>query len=185
MLLSDTRIPPYGFDYDEARRRNTLPVPETQFGNPGTGGTYQHWADHSVSIPLGAALTTVALSSTVGVPGEASLPTSVLEQMTAAYNDGTGAVDVLYTAACNAVDHNIYYGPLADVSSYAYTGAACAVGASGSASLDPGAGSFFFLIVGNDGGEEGSYGTDSGALERPEDVGGICDVPQQLADRCD
>ena len=29
--------------YDVAKKRNALPVPETQFGNPGTGGTYEYW----------------------------------------------------------------------------------------------------------------------------------------------
>jgi len=41
--------------------------------------------------------------------------------------------------------------------------------------------SAFFLIVGHNGTEEGSYGIDSTLLERPEDVGTIgCDVPQNL-----
>jgi len=29
--------------YDEARRRNALPVPDSQYGNPGPGGTYDFW----------------------------------------------------------------------------------------------------------------------------------------------
>jgi len=59
------------------------------------------------------------------------------------------------------------------------------VGNSGSiSSFDPGEGSFFFLVVGNDGdGVEGSYGTDSGLRERPFDPG--CLLAQNLALRCD
>lgn len=42
-VVKDNRIPPYGMKYDEAKKRNALPVPETQYGNPGAGGTYQYW----------------------------------------------------------------------------------------------------------------------------------------------
>jgi PKD repeat protein len=50
----DRRIPPYGFSYDEAKRRNALPVPEDQFGNPGPGGTYRHWDEVVLNPPAGA-----------------------------------------------------------------------------------------------------------------------------------
>ncbi len=53
-VVSDDRIPPYGFSYDEARRRNALPVPETLYGDPGPGGTYQHWAEVPLNPPTGA-----------------------------------------------------------------------------------------------------------------------------------
>ena len=48
-----------------------------------------------------------------------------------------------------------------DAQSYGYSGQVCSSGASGSVTgFDPGPGSFFFLLVGNDGaGVEGSYGT--------------------------
>jgi hypothetical protein len=50
-VAKDNRIPPYGFDYDEARRRNALPVPATQYGEPGPGGTYDHWDDVALNPP--------------------------------------------------------------------------------------------------------------------------------------
>ncbi|MDH3785416.1 MAG: hypothetical protein OEV00_08835, partial [Acidobacteriota bacterium] len=54
-------------------------------------------------------------------------------------------------------------------------------GVSGSASFDPGVGSFFFMVVGNNGTTEGSYGTNGVMLERPEDVGtAVCDRAQDL-----
>jgi len=53
-VLKDNRIPPYGMSYDEARKRNALPVPADQFGNPGSAGTYNHWADVPLSPPAGA-----------------------------------------------------------------------------------------------------------------------------------
>lgn len=42
-VSKDNRIPPYQMRYDEARKRNALPVPETQYGNPGPGGMYDHF----------------------------------------------------------------------------------------------------------------------------------------------
>jgi hypothetical protein len=53
-VLEDTRIPPYGYDYDEARTRNALPIPETQYGNPGAGGTYEYWDEVQLAPPVGA-----------------------------------------------------------------------------------------------------------------------------------
>ncbi len=39
VVTADNRIPPYGLSYNEARLRNALPVPATQYGAPGPGGT--------------------------------------------------------------------------------------------------------------------------------------------------
>ncbi len=52
--ISDNRIPPFEMSYDDARRYNALPVPPTQFGNPGPGGVYQHWSDIALSPPAAA-----------------------------------------------------------------------------------------------------------------------------------
>ena len=54
-IFKDNRIPPYGMSYDEAKRRNALPVPETQFGNPGPGGRYAYWDEFPLAPPAGAA----------------------------------------------------------------------------------------------------------------------------------
>lgn len=61
VMIEDHRIPPYGFRYDEARKRNALPVPATQFGDPGAGGTYNHWDDRAFTIPEGATSAQVRL----------------------------------------------------------------------------------------------------------------------------
>jgi len=50
--IEDDRIPPYGMSYDDAREYNALPVPPTQFGNPGPGGVFEHWSDIALSPPL-------------------------------------------------------------------------------------------------------------------------------------
>lgn len=53
-VSSDTRIPPYGYSYDEAKRRNALPVPYDQYGNPGSGGEYDYWDTVTLNPPAGA-----------------------------------------------------------------------------------------------------------------------------------
>jgi PKD repeat protein len=60
-VKSDTRIPGYGMDYNEAKRRNALPVPETQYGNPGPGGEYNYWDELALNVPAGAETATVRL----------------------------------------------------------------------------------------------------------------------------
>jgi len=54
-LVADNRIPPYGFAVDEARARNTLPVPEDQYGHPAPGGVYDHQDVFTLSPPSQAA----------------------------------------------------------------------------------------------------------------------------------
>jgi PKD repeat protein len=60
-VATDGRIPPYGFSYDEAKKRNALPEPETQYGNPGPGGTYEHWDEIALNPPEGAASANIRL----------------------------------------------------------------------------------------------------------------------------
>jgi len=239
VMTADDRIPPYGFKYDEAKTRNALPVPATQFGSPGPGGTYDYWDNRSFAIPAGAVRVEVRLyyqqtsweyiqflwknndglsvflgaegrnlldawlntgmaapleltstSATVAAPtvtpGEASDPATAANQLKAGFNKITGAIDVAYAAPCSTANHRIVYGPLASVAAYGWSGSACNLGTTGSASFDPGPGDAFYVIVANDAAAEGSYGTNSAGIERPEAVGvGACDLPQALASRCD
>lgn len=53
-IKSDNRIPPYGMRRDDAETRNALPVPATQFGNPGPGGVYDYFDDVPLTPPAGA-----------------------------------------------------------------------------------------------------------------------------------
>jgi hypothetical protein len=101
----------------------------------------------------------------------------------ASWNSGTGEIDFSYTPACDATDHTVYYGDLANIATYDWSDAACNVGISGNASFNPGAmDNMFFVVVANNSLEEGSYGQDSGGLERPEDIGTpTCDHVQNLA----
>jgi hypothetical protein len=50
-VVKDNRIPPYGMSYDEARKRNALPVPADQYGDPGPGGTYDYRAEVDLVPP--------------------------------------------------------------------------------------------------------------------------------------
>jgi hypothetical protein len=54
-VLEDNRIPPYEYSYDSANTRNCLPMPATLYGNPGTGGIYNHYDDVTLNPPSGAA----------------------------------------------------------------------------------------------------------------------------------
>jgi hypothetical protein len=49
--------------YDEAKKRNALPVPADQYGNPGSGGVYDYWdqIDLNALAPTGAASAEIAL----------------------------------------------------------------------------------------------------------------------------
>lgn len=51
----DNRIPPYRMSYDEAQKRNALPVPASQYGGA-PGGVYQHWDEFDIGAiaPAGA-----------------------------------------------------------------------------------------------------------------------------------
>jgi hypothetical protein len=101
-------------------------------------------------------------------PGETSPSGS---PMTAAPSTGT-TIQVSYSPTSCDTNHSIYWGvSSAPLSGLAWTGSACGLGDTGSATFDPGAlpaGSFFyFVIVGNNGTSEGSYGKQTGDIERP------------------
>jgi hypothetical protein len=60
-VAKDNRIPPYGMTYAGAAERNALPVPATQYGSPGTGGTYNYWDEVGLNPPVGAAYAEIRL----------------------------------------------------------------------------------------------------------------------------
>ena len=127
---------------------------------------------------------TVAQTST---PGEASGP-SLDPLLVTDVDPATGVMTLAFEAGCGSTDNDIYYGPLDQVSSYGWTGEVCGVGTSGPLpGFDPGAGSYFFGVVGNDGADEGSYGVGGDAVpaERPPFAGNACGRTQNLASACD
>ena len=62
-VAKDNRIPPYGMRYDEARKRNALPVPDDQYGGAGTGSTYEYWdlLDLNALKPVGTVFAQIDL----------------------------------------------------------------------------------------------------------------------------
>jgi hypothetical protein len=60
-ISSDTRIPPYGMSYDEALQRSILPVPASQYGDPGPGGVFDSRDEIALAPPQGAQHATLEL----------------------------------------------------------------------------------------------------------------------------
>jgi hypothetical protein len=60
-VVKDNRIPPYGFNREEARKRNALPVPADQYGNPTEADSYNYWDNVRLTPPLGAARAEISL----------------------------------------------------------------------------------------------------------------------------
>jgi len=118
-------------------------------------------------------------------PGETSGST-LTPLLVTAHDSGAGSMTLSFETACLTTDNTIEYGPLASVASYGYSGQECNIGTSGTYAWAYPAGDLFFLVVGNDGVAEGSYGLDSTPGERPEDSTVMtCSIPQILTDRCD
>jgi hypothetical protein len=81
-------------------------------------------------------------------------------------------------AAGNAVNHNLYYGPLSALSSYGYSGAVTGLDPTGSSPVTLPPGELFWVVAAENGvSEEGCYGTDSAGIERPC-FSGNCGVDQ-------
>jgi subtilisin-like proprotein convertase family protein len=117
---------------------------------------------------------------------------SPVGDMTVTPGGGT-SLQVSYSPACGATNHVVYWGaagpgPIGS-GGLVWTDAACAMGTSGSTSFDPGTppsrSVFYFVIVGHNHAQEGSYGASSSSVERPEAVRiAACDQPQILPQAC-
>jgi len=120
-------------------------------------------------------------------PGEAAhVAVGAAPLLVTGRDAATGELDLSFGLACDATDHALLVGPLADVSTHAYGELTCALGLTGTRRFDPGPGDVFFLIVGRSSTVEGSYGRDSLGDERPESVGlAPCDFAQDLTATCD
>jgi hypothetical protein len=104
-----------------------------------------------------------------------------------------GSLQVAYTPACGATDHVVYWGSAGPgaipAGGMSWTNATCGLGTSGTASFFPGNPPLgqvhYFVIVGQNGSVEGSYGQDSASVERPEaTIAGPCDRPRFLGGGC-
>ena len=108
------------------------------------------------------------------------------QMLVTAFDDGTGLVSVSYDPACEATDHAIYSGNLANVSVHQYDRTICHVGATGTADFTLAGGNRFWVIVGQNGVIEGSYGLyDEPPVERPEaDLVSTCNLPWDPGSIC-
>ncbi len=171
-----------------------LPLATVEWTDPSTapGATYFYRLRHLFFDFLGAGESADSPEISVttppaSTPGEAS-PTGF--PLTARRGSGT-AVETAFEPAPCATDHTVYWNAIAGAMTEppSWTGQACALGVSGVAALDPGdppaGGLVCFVVVGNDGAVEGSYGSGSSGAERPEATGlPGCDYPRSLSGSC-
>jgi hypothetical protein len=149
-------------------------------------GVYPVWlrVTDEVGVRACAQVQLTVISTSIG-PGEASRQSIPAHAMLASWNKGAGQIHVTYTAACNSLSHAAYWGNLSQISTYAWSGSQCASGA-GNIDFTPPVEDIFFVVVGNNGTNEGSYGKDSLNNQRPEATGiGACDYLQLLSPSCD
>jgi len=124
---------------------------------------------------------------TMTVPGEAGAAGSL---RVTDFDSTTGIMSISYDVPCGAVDHTIQYAELtrANLEFSSWLGQECNVGAVGTYDwLTVGMpGTMFFVMVANNGLEEGSYGRSSFGFERLDDVTSItCPVVQNLQYSCE
>jgi carboxypeptidase T len=147
------------------------------------GATAKGWWIDDIAI-TNAVLPGVCSAGSAPTPKEPSANGG----MTASRAPLGTAVELSYQPGCGTADNAVYWGSGPIAGAVAWTNAACAVDNTGHASFDPGDPApdsfFYFVIVGQSGTKEGSYGTGSSG-ERPEAIGiGACDSPQDLAGTC-
>jgi hypothetical protein len=99
---------------------------------------------------------------------------------------GPTSLEVSYTPACGATDHTLYVGDLTTLraTGIAWTERTCALGTSGNAVLDVRTASAYFVVVGNNGSVEGSYGRGTAGERPPAGTGTGCQYTQDLSGTC-
>jgi len=121
----------------------------------------------------------------------ASTPGEAKDLEVAGHDPATGKISLSFVPACGSTDHHIEYGLIQDVRTYSYSGQDCGIGSTGVYDqFNPGSGSYFFVVVGDDGVSiEGSYGKsliDGAMSERPENtLDPVCSLVQDLSQSCD
>jgi len=145
------------------------------------GDTVCEGAEDEISCEVDCAVAAAAPGEAGGAAGQMLLTS---------YDGATGTISLTFDDGCETTDHVIQYGELtlAGIASYSWSGQECGLGTGGAYAWTPPASpdSLFFVVVGNNGVVEGSYGVDGAGAERPEDVlGASCPLPQDLANRCD
>jgi len=105
--------------------------------------------------------------------------------LAASANGGADLTVTWDAITCASTDYNLYWGDLAGVASYTYTGSSCGLGSTGTATVAMPPGSVFFYVVGNDGaGTEGINGWDDTGAPNAATGVGLCGVTAQNAGTC-
>jgi hypothetical protein len=174
----------------------SCPAPQTINGVSNVRGTLMSYchllggcSSSSVFHPRTVALLDPIVASKVGVcvfpvAGPNPKETSPLGNLTAQRGSG-GSVSVTYTPSCGATQHTVYAGDLLTLrpGGLAWSQRFCSLGVSGILSFTP-SGSVYFVVAGNNGTTEGSYGRTSTG-ERPHaPSGGACSYVQDLTGTC-
>jgi hypothetical protein len=134
---------------------------------------------------LAAILMATSFSSPAAAGGIAEFKGNDLQ--VASVDPATGTMRLAYQTGCGTLNHNVYIGDLTGVPGISWTGAVCGIGTSGSyPGFNPGTGSYYFVVVGNDGVEEGSYGQSNSGRpqERPPAGEAMCGMIQNLEPSC-
>ena len=161
--------------------------------NPGVVMLYG--AGNSVNLqagPGGDRATMIVEAITVegvATPGEVSGPNLNPLRVTG-FDTVSGDLSLVYDVACETTNNNIYYGPLDQVDTLGWNGEVCGIGVGGTyAAFSPGSDSYFFVVVGNQAADEGSYGrsrqTDGSEPQRLPYSGNSCGQTQNLTSSCD
>jgi len=124
---------------------------------------------------------------TLPVPGEAGGGGSL---RVTDFDSGTGILSISFGISCLAVDYTIQYSELtrSNLETYNWSGQECSLGAAGTYDwLTTGTpATIFFVVVANNGVEEGSYGKSSYGFERAEEVSSVtCPAVQNLQYACE
>jgi hypothetical protein len=123
-----------------------------------------------------------ASSSPVAVPDGAAVPGAQLRADKIA--DGATLRVRWDSAACTARDYNLFYGDLASIASYAYSGAVCGLGTGGLADVpmpSSASGSVFFVIASTDGaGKESPHGYVAPGTPSSASGIGFCGITEQV-----
>jgi hypothetical protein len=154
------------------------------------GNTILYAAGNSVDFQGGtngdnAAATSLQISvqAASGTPGESSTD-GLAPLLATGYDNSTDELSISFESGCETDGNNIYYGDLSQVSTMSWSGESCDVGTFGTAAFSPGTGSYFFVVVGNKAGTEGSYGRSSAGLERAPFALAFCGETQDISDAC-
>ncbi len=173
----------------------SCPAPQTINGVTNVRGTLMSYchtlagcSSSTVFHPRTVAILDPIVQSKVGVcvfPVANPKEASPAKNMTARRGSGT-AVSVTYTPACGASNHTVHAGSLNTLrtTGIAWSQRFCSLGTSGSLTFDPGSSSVYFVVVGNNGSVEGSYGRGSSGERPPAGTGGACSYTQDLSGTC-